>query len=125
MRVYLIPAFLILSACASAPSANRYVDQPLADLQAQQRELANAEARLQQLRTIIDLDDNADIDDIRAYNAARDELSRLQSHYPDVDSGYNDLGWHPLEALGEGTISTSGASTLPGGILGGPASSGD
>lgn len=102
MRLVLISATLLLSACATAPSTTQFVEQPLTQLQAQQRDLANAEARVKQLRTIIDLDDDADADDLRAYNAARDDLSRLRSHTPTVDSGYNDLGWNPLEALSRG-----------------------
>ncbi len=102
MRLIPISAALLLSACATGPSATQFAGQPMAELQAQQRDLANAEARVKQLRTIIDLDEDADADDLRAYNTARDELSRLRSHTPTVESGYNDLGWNPLESLPRG-----------------------
>ena len=89
----------------------------MAELEAKQRELANAEARVKQLRTVLDLDESADADDLRAYNAAYDELLRLRGEYPDVDSGYDDLGWHPLQALGSGAYQTGGTiPTEPGGI---------
>ena len=119
MRWILTLSLLPLAACASTPGANEHVAQPLAQLHAQQRELASMEARVQQLRTRIDLKDSADADDVNALLAAQDDLRRLRAHMPGVDSGYNDLGWHPLEALGTGAWQTGGrVPTGPGGING-------
>ena len=118
MRLILLAVAAILTtACSTTPSAERYVEAPLRQLEAQQREVRVAEARLRQLRTQIDLDDDVDADDYRAFQSAREELSRLRSIYPTIDSGYDDLGWHPLELLGKGTI-TTGGSTAPRGIDG-------
>ena len=118
MRLVLLPAILLLTACASQPSADDYVDEPLQQRVAAERELTNMEARLRQLRTQIDLDDDADADTLAAYNAARDDYLELRSLYPGVDSGFNDLGWDPLEALGKGVYQTGGSlPTEPGGIV--------
>ena len=107
-----------LSACATPPSAEAYVEAPVRDSAAQLRELRNAEARLRQMRTVLDLDSEADADDVAAYDAARDRVLRLRGQFPTGDAGGADLGWDPLEALGKGAWQTGG--TVPGGIGGKP-----
>ncbi len=106
-------AFL-LGACATPQG---YVS-PDDKAEARLRELTNAEARLKKIRTQIDLDEEAGEAELREYWAAREHLSRLRSEYGPTETGYDDLGWHPLESIPRGGV--SGGATVPTGINGSP-----
>ena len=113
-RLLLIAAALLLAACATPQGHVSPDDRAEARL----RELRSAEARLKKIRTQIDLDEEAGEAELREFWAAREHLSRLRAQYGAVDTGYDNLGWHPLEALGRGTV--SGNAGLPTGINGDP-----
>ncbi len=113
-RLSILIAALLLTACASAPG---YVS-PDDKAEARLRDLTVAEARLKKARTQIDLDEDAGEAELREYYAAREHLMRLRSEYGPTETEYDDLGWHPVEALGHGTVVVGG--TMPTGINGEP-----
>ena len=102
-----------LSGCASTPSYP--ISLPYDQSEAQLRELRNAQARVQLARTTLDLDKDADSDDLQEFWAARDALSRLQSLYPTLDPG-TPAPYHPLAIPGyrPGRNWTSASRNVPG-----------
>ena len=80
---------------ARSSKTQTYIDQPYAQSEAQLRDLRSAEARVRLARTIVDFDKNADADDVRELLTAREDLRRLRSENPTLETE-SDPAYHPF-----------------------------